>query len=156
MESARGRCGPSVRKLLTTSNTTSNPAAMPPLSQARSASRKETMRSFVNDCKSPVSVDATGNSSDRRIATVTLLLSMKETTVMMPITIRIHTLAMGDAIGKPALLTSIGLRETLLEALDYDEARVNYVCRQVEETGTYELCDQSSDSTYKIEKILHA
>lgn len=75
---------------------------------------------------------------------------------MMPITIRIHTLSLGDAIGKPALLTSIGLRETLLEALDYDEARVNYVCRQVEETGMYELCDQSTDSTYKIEKILHA
>ncbi|MDQ0319896.1 hypothetical protein QO002_002034 [Pararhizobium capsulatum DSM 1112] len=75
---------------------------------------------------------------------------------MMPITIRIQALGLGGAIGEPALLTTIGLRETLLMALNYDEARVNFVCRQVEEAGTYELCDQAAESTYLIEKILHS
>src|SRR5215217_6685733 len=75
---------------------------------------------------------------------------------MMPITIRIQTFGLAGVIGEPALLTTIGLRETLLMALDYDEARVNFVCRQVEETGTYELCDQKAESSYLIEKILHS
>ncbi|KQV43292.1 MULTISPECIES: hypothetical protein [unclassified Rhizobium] len=75
---------------------------------------------------------------------------------MMPITIRIQARETGGALGKPALLTMIGLRETLLEALDYDEARVNFVCRRVEETGMYELCDQATEAVYVIEKILHS
>ncbi|URK87088.1 hypothetical protein LP421_25095 [Rhizobium sp. RCAM05350] len=74
---------------------------------------------------------------------------------MMPVTVRLSSWREGQLLREPTLLTAIGLRETLLMALDHDEARVNFVCRQVEETGMYELCDLN-ESTTVIEKILHS
>jgi len=74
---------------------------------------------------------------------------------MMPITVRMSSWQQGQLVREPTLLTAIGLRETLLVALDYDEAKVNFVCRQVEETGAYELGD-INESTTMIEKILHS
>lgn len=73
---------------------------------------------------------------------------------MMPVTVRISFWREGLLEREPALLTAIGLRETLLSALDYDEARVNFVCQQIEETGVYEL--GNNKSTTIIEKILHS
>jgi hypothetical protein len=74
---------------------------------------------------------------------------------MMPVTVRISSWREGLLEREPTLLTAIGLRETLLAALDYDEARVNFVCQQVEETGVYEL-GNLNEATTIIEKILHS
>ncbi len=74
---------------------------------------------------------------------------------MMPVTVRLSSWREGRLLREPVLLTAMGLRQTLLVALDHDEARVNFVCRQVEETGTYELCDLN-ESTTTIEKILQS
>jgi hypothetical protein len=74
---------------------------------------------------------------------------------MMPVTVRMSYWREGHLLREPTLLTAIGLRETLLAALDYDEARVNFVCKQIEDTGLYELGDLN-ESTTIIEKILHS
>ncbi len=74
---------------------------------------------------------------------------------MMPVTVRLSSWREGQLLREPTLLTAIGLRETLLVALGHDEARVNFVCRQVEETGAYELCG-INESTTMIEKILQS
>lgn len=74
---------------------------------------------------------------------------------MMPITVRLSSWREGQLLREPVLLTAMGLRETLLAALGHDEAKVNFVCRQVEETGAYELFDLNESST-KIEKILQS
>ncbi|MCV9967505.1 hypothetical protein OIU34_37405 [Pararhizobium sp. BT-229] len=75
---------------------------------------------------------------------------------MMPVTVRMSSWQQGRLLCEPTLLTEIGLRETLLMAFDHDEALVNFVCRQVEETGAYELSSQSDETTTMIEKILHS
>lgn len=74
---------------------------------------------------------------------------------MMPVTVRMSCWRDGHLLREPSLLTAIGLRETLLSALDYDKARVNFVCQQIEETGVYEL-GGLNESTTIIEKILHS
>ncbi len=75
---------------------------------------------------------------------------------MMPVKVKMSSWRQGQLLREPTLLTAVGLRETLLKALDYDEARVNFVCRQVEETGRYELGGIRGDLTTMIEKILHS
>lgn len=72
----------------------------------------------------------------------------------MPIMVRISALQSGDCDGEPQFMTAIDLRETLTLALGADEARIDFVCRQVEENGSCELGDDQS--TYRFEKVLHA
>lgn len=61
----------------------------------------------------------------------------------------------GHVLRAPVLLTTPDLRDILLTALDYDEERVGFICRAVEENGAYALDSESGDSTALIEKILH-
>ena len=75
---------------------------------------------------------------------------------MMPVTVKMSAWQQGQLVREPTLLTAVGLRETLLVALDYDEARVNFVCRRVEETGAYELEGLQDTAIYMFEKILHS
>ena len=75
---------------------------------------------------------------------------------MMPVTVKMSAWLEGHLVKGPTLLTAIGLRETLLVALDFDEERVNFVCLQIEETGCYELGGDRDDSVFVIEKILHS
>ncbi|WP_438749098.1 hypothetical protein [Pararhizobium sp. O133] len=72
----------------------------------------------------------------------------------MPIMVRISALRLGDSDSEPQFMTAIDLRESLIFALGADEARIAFVCRQVEETGSCELGDDQS--TYRLEKVLHA
>lgn len=74
----------------------------------------------------------------------------------MPVTARISALRSGKRAGEPRFFTATGLREALLLALGSDDERVNFVCRQVEETGRCELGDSTGQSGYVIEKVLHA
>lgn len=74
---------------------------------------------------------------------------------MMPVTAKMRSWREGHLLHGAKLLTTAGLREILLLALDHDEARVDFVCRQVEETGAYEL-EGDYDLLVLIEKILHA
>ncbi|MBP1860881.1 hypothetical protein [Rhizobium herbae] len=69
---------------------------------------------------------------------------------------RISVLLWGERAGEPKFLTATGLRETLRLAFGPDDERVSFVCRQVEETGRCELGDESGQSGYVIEKVLHA
>lgn len=72
----------------------------------------------------------------------------------MPIMVRISALPSEDCDDEPQFMTAIDLRETLILALGADEARIDFVCRQVEENGSCELGDDQS--TYRFEKVLHA
>ncbi|WP_113569435.1 MULTISPECIES: hypothetical protein [unclassified Rhizobium] len=74
----------------------------------------------------------------------------------MPIMVRISTLHPGSDEYPPQYMTASDLRETLILALDADEARIDFVCRQVEETGSCELGDDSGQSGYRFDKVLHA
>lgn len=75
---------------------------------------------------------------------------------MMPVAVKMSAWQQDQLVREPTLLTAVGLRETLLVTLDYDEARVNFVCRRVEETGTYELEGLPDTVVYTFEKILHS
>ncbi len=72
----------------------------------------------------------------------------------MPIMVRISALHPESGEYPPQYMTASDLRETLILALDADEARIDFVCRQVEETGSCEL--GNDQSTYRFEKVLHA
>ncbi|HTO30113.1 MAG TPA: hypothetical protein VL202_02855 [Pararhizobium sp.] len=72
----------------------------------------------------------------------------------MPIMVRLSALHAGSCDGEPQFMTASDLREALILALGADEARIDFVCRQVEEAGSCELGDDQS--TYRFEKVLHA
>jgi hypothetical protein len=71
-------------------------------------------------------------------------------------TVRISQVREGERHGESRPLTEAGLRGILSLAFGLDEARVRFVCDQMEETGLCELRDETGASGYLIERIFHA
>ena len=67
--------------------------------------------------------------------------------------LRLTVIQNGATIRSPELLSDVGLRETLLNILDFDEAGANFICRYVEEHGTYEIGHSFAHPKYRFEKI---
>jgi hypothetical protein len=74
----------------------------------------------------------------------------------MPQTVRISLMRSGERCGEPRLLTAADLHDTLFLIFGPDEARVRFICCQMEETGACELRYEDDSSSYLIERILHA
>lgn len=53
-------------------------------------------------------------------------------------------------------LTLSDLRDMLSLIFGLDEARVRFICCQIEEAGACELRDETRSASYLIERILHA
>lgn len=67
--------------------------------------------------------------------------------------IRLSVFQNGVLVREPALLTIIGLRETLLMVEDIVEAKVNVICRTITENGRCTLGGAADDPFYVIERI---
>lgn len=67
--------------------------------------------------------------------------------------IRLSVFKNGVLTRAPAVLTIIGLRETLLMVDDFDEAKVNVICKTITETGRCTLGGAADDPFYVIERI---
>ncbi|CAN7721774.1 hypothetical protein LJR098_003510 [Rhizobium sp. LjRoot98] len=59
----------------------------------------------------------------------------------------------GKLVRKPVLLSIIGMREALLQASDFDEAKVNLICKNVENHGNCSM-GAGDGLIYRLAKVL--
>lgn len=59
-------------------------------------------------------------------------------------------------VGKPVDLGEMALRETLLIASNFNEVRVNFICKTIEELGRCEMINSAQQRRFVIEKILRS
>ncbi len=74
----------------------------------------------------------------------------------MPHTVRISLMCEGERTGEARPLTAADLHDILSFRLGLNATTVRFVCNQMEEAGICELRDETGNSGYLIEKILHA
>lgn len=74
---------------------------------------------------------------------------------MMSATIRLLVYKNGRLSRRPVTLTKVTLRKVLLLA-SHDSARVDLICRKIEEGGRCEMRGTPSNVRYVLEKVLHA
>lgn len=75
---------------------------------------------------------------------------------MQPACFRLSVFQNGRAATKPFDLNEAALREALLMASNFNEDRVNFICKTVEEHGRCEMLDTPGKPRFVIEKILRS
>lgn len=73
-----------------------------------------------------------------------------------PACFRLSVFRNGRLIKKPTVLSDLALREALLVATNFDEARVNFIFRKVEQRGRCELGRARGQPLFVIEKVLQS
>ncbi len=59
----------------------------------------------------------------------------------------------GKLLREPVLLSIIGMRQALLQAFDFDEAKVNLICKNVENHGQCSM-GAGDGFVYRLTKVL--
>jgi len=67
--------------------------------------------------------------------------------------IRLWVILDGTVTRPPALLTIVELRQTLLIDFDFEEDKVNLICRKIEMTGQCRLGQEGNSREFLLEKI---
>jgi hypothetical protein len=70
--------------------------------------------------------------------------------------VRISLLRGGERYGESRPLTGADLHGMLTFSFGLDETTARFVCNQMEDAGICELRDETGNSGYLIERILHA
>jgi hypothetical protein len=75
---------------------------------------------------------------------------------MQPACFRLCVFQNGRAAAEPFDLNEVTLREALLIASNFNEDRVNFICKTVEEHGRCEMLDTPGKPRFVIEKIFRS
>jgi hypothetical protein len=75
---------------------------------------------------------------------------------MLPACYRLSLFQSNRLASEPIDLSEDALREALLIASDFNEDRVNFICKTVEEHGRCEMMDSPRKPRFVIEKILRS
>jgi hypothetical protein len=75
---------------------------------------------------------------------------------MLPACFRLSVLQNDRLAKDPFDLNEVALREALLIASDYNEDRVNFICKTVEEHGRCEMLNSPGKPRFVVEKILRS